>query len=607
MSEQVKINLISPDGKEYSCWTYAGKNLWEAITLNGIDFGASCGGKGSCGKCKVRIEGDFSEPGSGEREHLLAEEIKNGYRLACYYTVKEPMKVFLDFNGLSLDAKSSLHRDLPALAAKTPVSSKQVFIPGIDSYNPIPIHRRLANALPAYRLDLTTSNLNELSRLDRPGRPSIELYALIFDNQTVKYIGRKKSGAYGVALDLGTTSLFAALLDLESGKTLALSSKSNMQRVYGADLISRVNYCLENPDGLEKLQQILLNNINSMIGEMLEENGASVQKIYRFAVAANPVILHLFMGLRPGGFAEAPYVGLFTDEIQYPAADLGLEANRDAELFILPQVGGFVGADTIACLLNLPVDNSSSYLLIDIGTNGEIVLNKRGKMWAASAAAGPAFEGGGISSGMRADSGAIDKVYLRDDGKLEFNVLGDKPLKGLCGSAIIDITACLLKAKYMDSNGTLNTETLDHLQIRQAERGMEIVLPNDGDDINISPVVFNQEDIRQVQLAKGAIRTAIDILLQEADMEYEDLQKVFLAGAFGNYLDPENSMVIGLLPAVDRNIITNIGNAAGQGTIAALLSEDKRREARALKEKITYIELAQHPSFQEIFLKNLNF
>ncbi len=607
MPEKVKIDLLWPDGKEYTCWTYTGKNLWEIITLNGIDFGSSCGGKGTCGKCKVRIEGDSSEPAAGEREYLLPEELKNNYRLACYYTIKGPLRVFLDFDSSASAAKSSLYRDVPALAERTPVHSRQIFIPGIDSYSPIPIHRRLAHALAAYRLDLSISNLNELSRLDRAGRPSIELYALIFDNQTVKYIGRKKAGAYGVALDLGTTSLFAALIDLESGKSLAFSSKGNMQRVYGADLISRVNYCLENPDGLLKLQQILLNNINSMIEEMIEETGIAAGNIYRFSAVANPVILHLFMGLNPGGFAEAPYAGLFADEIQYPAAELGLEANRDAQLYILPQVAGFVGADTIACLLNLPVDNSECYLLIDIGTNGEIVLNKSGKMWAASAAAGPAFEGGGISSGMRAGYGAIDKVFLGDDGKLGFNVLGQRPAKGICGSAIIDITASLLKAKYMDSNGSLNTEAGDILQLRQGERGMEIVLSEEQEYANISPVVFNQEDIRQVQLAKGAIRTAIDILLQEADMEFKDLRKVFLAGAFGNYLDPDNSMAIGLLPAVDRDIVRNIGNAAGQGAISALLSEDKRREARALKEKITYIELAQHPNFQDIFLKNLNF
>ncbi|MDD2585421.1 MAG: ASKHA domain-containing protein [Syntrophomonadaceae bacterium] len=607
MSKQVKIKVILESAaKEYYLWSLEGKNLWETLSSSGIDTGGSCGGNGTCGMCKIRVKGEVSLLSDTERELLLPEEIKQGFRLACYCTIKGPLTVYPDYNYMDNNNRNQLDQWLENYRQDGEIHKHTFFIPGIDKYEPVPIYRRIAQALPDYKLELSINNLNELSMLDRAGRPSLELNALVFNNKVVKYVGREEQQAYGVALDVGSTSLFAALVDLQTGQTITVASKANMQRIYGADVISRINYCLENQDGLKTLHQVLINNVNGIIEDLMLETGISSEYIYRVCVVGNPIMLHLFTGLNVNGFGAAPYTGIFLDELLYRAADLDIIANQDASLLILPQIGGFIGADTIACLLPIPeTEAAKSYLLIDIGTNGEIVLNSKGNMWAASAAAGPAFEGGNITSGMRAEKGAIDRIFLDEQGNLGYNILGDIPARGICGSAIIDIVACLFKAGYIDENGIITDQGFEQLNIRDSKRGPEIIIVDSQDSLKGTPVVFNQEDIRQVQLAKGAIRTAIDILLKKAGIEYKDLKSIYLAGAFGSYLNPEHCIKIRLLPPVAIDKIKNTGNAAGKGAIIALLSETQQEKARILQQKINYIELASDPDFEKIFLDNL--
>lgn len=601
--DNVKIELIDYQGVKTSCWAPVGKNLWEILTVNGMNVGAYCGGKHNCGKCKVRIEGQVSPMEETERGQLLPEEIKAGIRLACCQSVNEPLTIYMDYLEPAAKPKLDVNR-LPRKKEKgLPVKLRQFFIPGIDREQPYPVMSRLAEALPECLFELSLDNMNQLAALDRIGRPAMELYALIFNDRIVKYIGRQPHKALGVALDLGTTSLCAALVDLTDGDTIALESKTNMQRIYGADIISRVSYCIENTDGISKLRQVLVNNINSMIDEMLKRVQANIDDIYSFAVAGNPVMLHLFTGVNISGFAIAPYVGVFKDELSLPASQLELMAAPEAQVIVLPQIGGFVGADTVAGLLALGHPQLNSYLFIDIGTNAEIVLFHRGDMWAASAAAGPAFEGGGITCGMRAVSGAIDRVILQENGELTFNVLGNLPAKGICGSGIIDLVACLLQAGYIDSNGTISELGYERLKTRQNQLWPDIILADD----EPVPVIFSQEDIRQVQLAKSAIRSAIDILCREARLKTAQIEGIFIAGAFASYMVPESAISIGLLPTINKELIINCGNAAAEGAIEVLLSEEKRKQARLLSKKIRYVELAMQADFQEVFINNLNF
>jgi len=474
----------------------------------------------------------------------------------------------------------------------------------LDKEAPVPLQRRIKKALPGLMLQLGSSNWNELSSLDRVGRPALELYALIFNSQLVRSISREEKSAYGIVLDLGSTSLFAALIDLQDGKVRGMTAKTNMQRVYGADIISRVSYCLDNPDGLTRLHQVLINNINTAIEELLRDAEIGADGIYDFAIVGNPVMLHLLLGINPSGFAAAPYSGVIVDELNFSAGELGFTAGDNAMVYILPQAGGFIGADTIGGLLTLQSQKAGSYLFIDIGTNGEVVLCKKGQFFAASAAAGPAFEGGGISCGARAGTGIIDRVELDSEANLKFHIPGAEVANGICGSAIIDLIACMLKAGYIDGKGIITSKATEQWVTRGSERGMEIVLL---DSSAGAPIALNQEDIRQLQLAKAALRTAIDIVMEEAGVSLQQLEHIYMAGAFGSYIDPENAMLIKMIPSVSPEKVVNIGNAAAQGAMLALLSDKKRREARMLQDKIQCIELAHYPGFQEKFINNLNF
>ncbi|WP_157049093.1 ASKHA domain-containing protein [Syntrophomonas palmitatica] len=600
MSNEIKIDIIDSGGHTFSCWSDRGRRLWDIIAANGLETGGTCGGKGTCGKCKLKVEGQIEPPGEAERRHLLPEELKAGERLACYCSVQNEIKVQL--YSLDQDRKTRVFfKPGEEYPLDHSIEIRRIFIPGMDREQPLPVLSRLADALPSCALELSLDNISFLAAIDRAGRPALELYALVVEGRKVTRVMRRPEKILGIALDLGSTSLFAAVLDMLSGETLHVASRSNMQRVYGADIISRVSYCMENENGLHELQQVLINNVNSMIAEMLAQIGSSADSIYRYTVVGNPVMLHLFAEINVAGFAHAPYCGVFRDHLTFPASAPGLLGGQ-AEVFILPQVGGFVGADTVAGLLSLDINKTASYLFIDIGTNGEIVLNHRDKMWAASAAAGPALEGGNITCGMRAGEGAIDRCWLREEGELVFNVLGNAAVRGICGSGLIDLTACLLKAGYIDARGTINPSASENLSVIRSENGPSIVLSQE-----LNPVVLTQDDIRQVQLAKSALRTAIDVLLREAGINHRDLDCIILAGTFGTYLDPENCMTIGLLPQVDKKKIINAGNTAARGAAAALLSERKRCEATAIRDKIQYVELASYPGFQDLFIQHLDF
>lgn len=604
MKEQIKIRVVLPNGQEKYIWTMRSKKLWESLASAGIDTGGVCAGNGSCGKCKVRVEGESVPISDREREHLLPEEVRAGMRLACFYPVHHPLTVYIDYLDRNQGNKT-LEGQQILPADRVRVQWKRVFIPGLDPVHPISVHRRLRDALPEYNLDLDIENLNFLSRLDRDRRPALELKALIIDQHIVKRVGKKQFKAYGVAIDLGTTTIFASLLDLESQEIVAMVSRNNMQRVYGADLISRLSFAMEAEDGLATLQQVLLNNVNACIEEMVQEIKIETDEIVLFSAAGNPVMLHFFMGLNPCGFTSAPYGGVFIDGLKLPAADVGLQGARDAQLLILPQIGGFVGADTTACLIALPESENQDYLLVDIGTNGEVVLSHHGQIWAASAAAGPAFEGGGISCGMRAGDGAIDRVYLDDSGNLQFNILGGGDARGLCGSGVIDLIHCFRVLGVIDENGIIVEDALSGLQIDRSERGARILLPLS--EKGGSLIYLDQEDIRQIQLAKAALRSAIDMLFMEAGVDTSEIDCLYLAGTFGNYIHPASAVGIGMLPPIPLPSIKGIGNAAGQGAIKALLSVSAWDKAMELQAKVQYVELADMPDFQDLYLRNINF
>lgn len=601
MSEQVQFTAIGPERKEKGVWAISGQNLREALVLAGLDPGGTCGGRGTCGKCKVRIEGNINPMSATERNKLLPDEIKAGERLSCFCTVEDSLMVTVDYSETLPGLKNHPRfADLPIVEKQ--VEIKRIFLPGFDKQNPLPLFERLKDALPGLQMRIPPENFNELAALDRQGRPAMELYALVFGGREVRGLSREKQSAYGVALDLGTTSLQGILVDLSRGEAAAVASHTNLQRVYGQDIISRISYCLEDREGLDNLHRILINGIDSIVEELCEKTGISSDRLFSFTVVGNPVMLHFLLRFQVGGFGSAPYCGLFTSDYLSSAATLGIKANPEAAVWLLPQISGFVGSDLLAGLMTISDRTELRFLYIDIGTNGEILVGNKGKFRTASAAAGPAFEGGALSSGMRADAGAIDRVRLQD-GSLAFHVLGQIPARGICGSGIIDLVGCLLEAGYLDANGIFTGAASEKLPMREGARGAELLLNTPGG----ADVIFNQDDVRQVQLAKSAIRTAIEILLDKAGLKLRDLDVVILAGAFGSYIDPEQAIRIGLLPDIEPGLIRNVGNAAAQGAVMALLSPSYQEEARTLSSRVQYVELASHADFQRLFIKNINF
>lgn len=602
MEQVIRIQVQTAAGREHCLWALKGKNLWEVLTTAGFHPAGDCGGHGTCGKCKVLVEGDVTAMDESERLGLLPDELNRGLRLACRCRVMGPVSVaWLE------DAPSSAGH-MPITAGKSEAnraSCQRVLLPGLDPEMPQPIHHRLKIALGGAELALPLQNLERLSRMDRQGRPSLELTALKLDDRVLA-VERHRPPVFGLALDLGSTSLFAALIDLSTGKIEAVASQSNMQRVYGADVISRISYCTEHENGLQLLHQVLINNVNGMIDDLLKSVHARSEDIYETVVVGNPVMLHLFLHLSVAGFASAPYQGLFIDEMTLPHHLTGLNVNSCGHLVVIPQAGGFVGADIVAGLLTVPERSRARFVFIDIGTNGEVVVGNQGHFWAASAAAGPALEGGELQCGMRAAEGAVDRVEWDHERGFIYSVIGDTVPKGICGSAVIDITAALLKAGWIDSYGTITDAARQTAPLQRGRQGEQFVLASPGTPAE-SAVTFSQDDIRQVQLAKSALRTTIDLLLEKSGMKIGDIQSMYLAGAFGHFLDPGNLIAIGLLPPVSKDIVHSLGNAAVAGAVKVLVSKKDREEAGQIQKRITLVELAGQAAFQDGFLRNMNF
>ena len=421
-------------------------------------------------------------------------------------------------------------------------------------------------------------------------------------------VGNTSDMAYGVAVDLGTTTLVATLFDLVAGEERAISPLMNPQVGFGDDVISRISRVRENHGMLAEMQQTALKAVNTLIQELGEQAGVPARHIYEIVIAGNSTMQQVFCGLDPSALGEMPFAQVFDAPLNIPCATLGIVANPGAELFVFPQIGGFVGGDTVAGMLAARMDKCEGpSLLIDIGTNGEIVLASEGRVFATSTAAGPAFEGARITQGMRATAGAVEKVVIQND--VLFNVIGNSAPVGLCGTALIDTVAELLRHGIIDETGRILPENelpanvLASLSARliSADNETKFLVIEARDSASRAPIYLWQKDVRELQLASGAIRAGINILLRRADLAPDDLNQVLLAGAFGNFIRRNNARRIGLLPQIPCDRIRFIGNAASLGAKLALLSAHERERARELQKKAEHIDLSLDTEFQMEF------
>lgn len=410
----------------------------------------------------------------------------------------------------------------------------------------------------------------------------------------------------GLAVDLGTTSIAAALVSLGTGEIRAQSSTLNPQAPYGADVISRINAVSKKTENLDTLKRLAVNAVNELSERMVERLGTTLDRIACVTVAGNPTMEHLLFGIDPAPIALAPFSPAFTKAQKRNAAGLGLKAGPDADVYLFPVISGYVGGDTLAFIHSARMHLSDRVTLgIDIGTNGEIVLSTGKRILACSAAAGPAFEGAQITHGMRADLGAIEGVVISDT-DVTVTVKGDVPPRGICGSGLFDAVTQMLRAQVLTESGRIAASGAGMPladRIRKDDNGTEFVLYADNGGI----LGVTQKDIRQVQLAKGAIRSGAEILLMEASLTWGDVDRVLIAGAFGNYLKPESIVGVGIIPPELVESIGFVGDAALTGAVEAAADPAAREEIETLAERIEYVELSSDARFNERFIERLSF
>jgi len=633
--EGIKITLL-PEAREVT--VRPGQGLLEAARESGHPITSICGGKGTCGKCRVLIEGPVDDPLPVERVHVGPEDLARGVRLACQ-TRPHPgqlVKVLRPEGGRTRILKGGKGRKV-VLAPQ--VRKICVSVPPPASLDGVSDWERVIAALPD---EVVQADLAPLRQLPAALRDASQVITLALQGDRLASIepGDTTQHLYGLAFDIGTTTVVGYLMDLRSGKELASASGMNPQGAYGGDLISRLTFVQEHPDGLSTLQREIVSFLNQLIGELVEESGIRRSHIYDVAMVGNVVMHHLLLGIDPGSLATAPYAPVVRDSLDLPAAEVGLELGPQARVHVLPNIAGFVGADMVGTLLTvLPHQSPEILLIIDLGTNGEIALGSRERLLVCSTAAGPAFEGARIRHGMRAATGAIDKVKI--DGDVHCRLVHGGPVAGICGSGLVDAVAQMVERGIVNPSGRLlkpaelPPDIGPKLRDRMVGSGSEgderrfVLAPavgaglDPGIGVGLDPGVgagfkpapmdagtdisITQQDIRELQLAKGAIYAGIEVLKKELGIEDRDIAQVLLAGAFGTYVNPASARAIGLIPPLPLERVQAIGNSAGFGAQLALLSTAERKIAGLIARQSEHVRLSGRADFQHFFMQALRF
>ena len=590
-----------------------GMTVAEAAARAGVFISQPCGGRGTCGKCVVRCtEGELTAPTRAEIEALGEERIAEGFRLACQARVKGVATIEVPDTSRTLERKEiSLIRSR-SFEFQPNVFECLVQVEKASIGNQVSDLDRLRAAL-SRRFDLPPS-LTALRSVPAAVRgPGQSVRVTAVNGRIVSVMpASKPAGAYGAAVDLGTTTVVGYLFDLTTGDYLSSAASYNPQARHGADVISRINHAMTSPQGLHELHREAVEVVNRVIAEAASTAGVAVGEVHEVTLVGNTCMHHLFLGVDPRHLGTSPYVPAVSEMIEVEARDVGLDVHPSANVAVLPVIAGFVGADTVAVILATELTQRPyPTLAIDIGTNGEVALWTGSELLVASCAAGPAFEGAQIRDGVRATPGAIEKVEVAD-GDLRVSTIGQLPAVGICGSGLFDAVAVLLETGVIDSSGRIEDgEDLPEgmaRRVQEQEGEKQVVLAWPQETASGRAVVLTQRDVRQVQLAKGAVRAAVELLLREAGLEAEQLGEVLLAGAFGNYVNPLSILRIGLLPRqLEASRVHGVGNAAGAGAALALLSLQERKKAEQLAREARHVELFANPEFQDVFAEAMIF
>jgi len=597
MEEDEKAKLtIMPEKREILL--PVGENLLIALRKEGLNILSPCDGAGTCGQCRVRFEQGAPTPTDGDRRFLNSQEIQDGWRLSCLHKVEGEAAIYLMTQTGQLDAKGQ--KDSPLEGGEIDPGIDAHFLqlspPGQDDQRAdlLRLRERLGQELPV--------PLPVLKRLPSILRDNeFSLTVIKAEKEILNLLPNDHSHEiYGVAIDIGTTTIACYLFELVDGCQLAVAAGSNPQSTFGADVISRIGYGREQKKGSEELRRLVVDALNELITRMVQEVGIKRDAVYKVTVVGNPTMLHLFLGIDPLAIDHSPYVPVIQNGLTLRAEEAGLAVFPFARVEILPAVSAYVGSDIVAGILYADMGTKDAIeLFLDIGTNGEVVLAVGSRMFACSTAAGPAFEGASISQGMSALDGAIHRVTI-EDGELSCSVLGGKEARGICGSGLLDAVAALREIGLIDSSGRLRrTEHPLSSQI-EGEGTKARFLLSDG-------VYLTQKDIREFQLAKGAIRAGIEVMLEHASIGSDGIDRILVGGAFGSSLSPSSLLCTGLLPSIDVGRIISLGNSAGQGAKLVLLNRRNTQHLQQLIKKTNYIELSFIKEFSQKFITHMQF
>lgn len=578
----------------------------------GVLIDASCNGMGTCGVCKVKVEcadpADFDEH---ELERLGDAERAAGYRLACRFPVMGDCVVTVPSIHGGSDRKKRMVRLPEGFSAGGRVRLRSVKVPKAKMDYQVNDVERLREALGMQELEVPFDLLDGLHRELSSKRGQVT--AAIDGNLLTCVEAGQVGDCYGVAFDIGTTTVVGMLWDLQTAQLAGVATRTNYQSLYGADVISRIAFCMAEEGNLAVLQSKVMACCNDIVEELCAAAGIDARRIVDAVLDGNTTMAHLALGVSPESMSRTPFAPVFREAQDARADAIGLRINPRAKVHFLPIIAGHVGSDIVGMMLAADLEKlSGCHVAIDIGTNGEVVAVKGGRMLCCSTAAGPAFEGATIGCGMRAAPGAIEEVVFGEDGVAIKVIDGEAPV-GICGSGLIDAVAQLLEWGIVDESGKMRTrgECLDACVPRALAdlvegEGLEVrfVLASGGEG---GDVVISQNDIREVQLAKGAILAGIQTLMKELGMGEDDIDTVMLAGAFGNYIKRESALRIGLLPQVGVERVVPIGNAAGVGCCMALLSGEERVRAQRIAGATGHIELSRNEDFQDFYITAMTF
>ncbi len=603
---QITINF-QPIGKRVS--TLKGDSVLRAAQAAGIDIASVCGGVGICDSCKVRlIKGDLSSPTLEEESRFTAAELGKGFRLACQavpgsdVTIEIPPESLTAPQRLQIEGLSQAFEIDPAVI---PVEV-EIAEPRMDDLRADTERVSDAVVQSGYKppIEFPQAVLESMSVLLRQYNWQV---LLAMRKNTIVSILPPHAPLLGLAVDVGTTKLAAYLCDLQHGTVLAKAGAMNPQTSFGEDVISRISYANTVSNGAKTLQNRLIESLNNLVKNLCAQAGTPGHPVHpgqvvEAVVVGNTAMHHLFAGLPVRQLGMAPYVPAVNESIEIDADRLGLEIAKGAQVYLPPNIAGYVGADHVSMLLAIGArQTKKTSIALDIGTNTEISLAHRGHLVACSCASGPAFEGAHIRFGMRAAPGAIERVRVIQ-GEVRTQTIDNLAPIGICGSGILDAIACLHQMGIIDQRGSF---VAGHRSIRQADHAKEFILVDKslsgtGGDLSIT-----RQDINEIQLAKGAIRTGIEVLLQAAGISAEMIEEFIIAGAFGSYINVPSAIQIGMFPSIPVERFKQVGNAAGSGAQQMLLSLKQRILAEDLAWQVNYIELSTYPNFSNIFSKSL--